>query len=286
MIPRFSIVTATRGTSPYLQHCAASVADQGLAEVEQVVVHKGPPPGALVNGGVCRLLAQAAGSAGLYGALNQGLAATQGDILAWLNDDEQYLPGTLDFVRNYFDAHPKVDLLFGDFLVVDAGGRLLAFRKGHAPRWPYILASHLYLFSCTLFFRRRVWASGLRFDVSFQSAGDMGFVARALRAGFRAAHVARYLAAFTWTGDNLSASAVARAEEQRLRAAAPVWVRGLRGPLTLARLLEKFFSGAYRQTWPLTYDLFLNDPAQRTAVTASAASWRWPHAAERGLQAR
>jgi glycosyltransferase involved in cell wall biosynthesis len=252
------------------------VADQGGAGVEHLLVLKALSPTPSFPAGDCRILSQVPASGGLYGALNQGLAAAQGNVLAWLNDDEQYLPGTLDFVRQYFDAHPAVDLVFGDFLVVDAEGHLLAFRKGYAPRWPYILSAHLYLFSCTLFFRRRVWESGLRFDTTFQSAGDMDFVARALRAGFRAVHVPRYFSAFTWTGENLSSSAAALPEERRVHSAAPLWVRGLRWPLNLARLAEKYFSGAYRQAWPLTYALYQNDLTRRTTLAANSGSWRWP----------
>lgn len=275
MTVRFSMITAARGVSQSLQRCLASVADQHAVPGEHVVVLKEQPLADVMPAGAYRTLVQGSQAAGLYGALNQGMDAAQGDLFAWLNDDEQYLPGTLSFVRSYFDEHPYVDLLFGDFLVVDKDGRLLSFRKGCAPRWSYILSAHLYLFSCTLFFRRRVWESGLRFDPAFQSAGDMDFVARALRAGFRAVHVPRYFSAFTWTGANLSSGATARLEEQRIRASAPAWVRWLHWPLNLARLLEKMGCGAYRQTWPLTYELFLDDLTRRTPVTAKAGSWRW-----------
>jgi len=276
MTPHFSIITATRGISPQLQRCAASVADQGGVNLEHLVTLKDSSQPSSIPAGSCRVLVQASSSNGLYGALNQGFESAQGDVLAWLNDDEQYLPGTLDFVRQYFDTHPDMDLLFGDFLVVDASGQLLAFRKGYAPRWPYIVSSHLYLFSCTLFFRRRVWKSGLRFDTTFQCAGDMDFVARALRAGFRAMHLPRYFSAFTWTGENLSSSAAALPEERRVHSAAPLWVRCLRWPLNLARLAEKYFSGAYRQAWPLTYAIYQNDLTRRTTLTANAGSWHWP----------
>lgn len=292
----FSIVTPTRAETQTLQRCLASVADQGGGAIEQLVVFKERNSAGIANPPLtdkplcsysCRILMESPDAPGMYGALNRGLDAAQGAICAWLNDDEQYLPGTLSFVRSYFDEHPDVDLLFGDFLVVDEDGRLLSFRKGCAPRWYYILSAHLYLFSCALFFRRRVWESGLRFDPAFQSAGDMDFLVRALRAGFRAAHVPRYFSAFTWTGDNLSSGAAARVEEWRIRAAASAWVRWLRWPLNLARLLEKVGRGAYQQTWPLTYELYLDDLTRRTALTAASGSWRWPcRKVERDLRAR
>ena len=43
---------------------------------------------------------------GMYDALNKGLARAEGELWAWLNSDEQYLPGTLARVAGYFQAHP------------------------------------------------------------------------------------------------------------------------------------------------------------------------------------
>ena len=37
----------------------------------------------------------------MYDALNKGLRIARGDVLAYLNCDEQYLPGTLAFVTRY-----------------------------------------------------------------------------------------------------------------------------------------------------------------------------------------
>ena len=54
---------------------------------------------------------------GIYDAMNRGAERAQGDILAWLNADDHYLPGTLDKVAAYFAAHPETELLHGDLQV-------------------------------------------------------------------------------------------------------------------------------------------------------------------------
>ncbi len=214
---------------------------------------------------------------GMYDALNKGFDLACGDILGWLNADEQYLPGTLAFVAEWFSAHPGHDLLFGDHLVVREDGRLLARRRVPPVRWPYVLVSHLYGLSCAMFFRRRVWDAGIRFDSSYRSAGDADWVVRVLRAGFRAGMTGRPLAAFTLGPDNLSRQAVSREEERRLLAGAPAWIRAGRGAINAARRAEMALRGSCRRTRSIEYELFTgDDPPDRTRFEARNADWRWP----------
>lgn len=281
---RIIVVTPTRHQPEFWMRSHASVSDQDVSGVIHVVMDASPVAPAPMpsqfsgsnNGAGVQMVWLRQPDCGIYDALNQGFDYAEGELLAWLNDDEQYLPGTLEFVCHYFDEHPDVDLVFGDFLAIDRMGELLAYRKGYPPRWPYILTSHLYDFSCALFFRRRIWDAGFRFDAGLKSAGDMDFVARVLRAGYRSKHVRRYLATFTFNGENLSSTPMAQAEERKIRAAAPAWVRTLRGPLNLLRLTEKVLSGAYRQRWPLRYAIYTKDLTRRTEFTARHGSWRWP----------
>jgi len=70
---------------------------------------------------------------GMYDAVNRGLRRATGDILAYLNCDEQYLPGALAAVNGFFNQHPGVDVLFGDVIMVDGEGRYLYHRKMQTP---------------------------------------------------------------------------------------------------------------------------------------------------------
>jgi glycosyltransferase involved in cell wall biosynthesis len=139
----FSIVTPSFRQPEWLRLCLASVADQAAgahgaddrpgADAAVTVDHvvQDACSGEAVRA-VCaefpnvRLFQER--DAGMYDAVNRGLRRGTGDICAYLNCDEQYLPGTLAAVQSYFRQHPEVDLLFGDVVVVDPAGHYVCSR--------------------------------------------------------------------------------------------------------------------------------------------------------------
>jgi glycosyltransferase involved in cell wall biosynthesis len=278
--PDFTIITPTFNGLAYLKQCRASIADQAGVDVEHIVVD-----GASTDGTVDWLKQQegltwiSEKDRGMYDAVNKGLDRAAGRYVAYLNCDEQYLPGALAAVRDAFERAPRADFIFGDMLVVRPDGNLAAFRKSYPLRLSYVLSAHLYVPTCALFWRRRVVESGLRFDTAYRDTGDADFVVRALRAGHRARHLRRYLAAFTVTGQNMSMRPSALQERANMLAAAPAWIRALRLPLHAARLCEKGLHGAYRQRFPIEYALHTDDAGRgRKPFYCASASFHWPDA--------
>lgn len=261
----------------YLKRCCASVSDQSSVTFEHIVIDGGSTDGtAEWLGSQRHITGVIQEDNSMYEAINKGLLLAKGKFISYLNSDEQYLPDTLKFVKEYFDLHPETDILFGNLLLVRPNGSLIAYRKAYQPRWFYILTSHLYIFSCTMFMRRRIIDDGFQFDKRLRAVGDQDFVVRLLRHGYRAAYINKYLAAFTMTGKNMSAGQNALLESERIFAEAPKWVRLLRLPLNMARLTEKLISGAYWQKMPLEYALYDSDDAvKRRTFKVERASFRW-----------
>ncbi|MFO7534539.1 MAG: glycosyltransferase family 2 protein [Kiritimatiellia bacterium] len=275
---KFSIITPSFNSGRYLPLAAASVADQAGVPVEHIVADGGSTDGTrawLESQAGLRWISER--DAGMYDALNKGMALARGELFGYLNCDEQYFPGTLAAVAAAFEANPDVDLLYGDMLLVGPDGRLLAFRKSYPLRWPYVAAAHLYVPSCALFWRRRVFDGGIAFDMRWRIQGDADFVVRMLRAGYRGLHLTRYLAAFTLGDTNLGNTPSARAEMLAARAEAPWWIRHFRIGWDGARRIEKMLSGAHRQRFPIDYEIFT--PASlpnRIRLTAAQGTSRWP----------
>lgn len=55
-------------------------------------------------------------------AINKGFKHSKGTVVAWLNSDDLYLPGTLMRVKQTFDADPELDFAYGDTLEIDSDG--------------------------------------------------------------------------------------------------------------------------------------------------------------------
>ncbi len=274
---RFSIITPSYNMLGFLPMCCNSVADQQV-KYEHIIVDGASTDGTKKwLGEQLDVISVSENDKGMYDAINKGIALAKGEIISYLNCDEQYLPGTLQKVTDFFDSNPKVDILFGNTLVIRPSGELLAFRKSFVPRWPYVWASDLYIHSSSMFVRRGVFEAGIKFNEKWKMVGDMDFVINVLRKGFNAQHMDEYLSAYMLTGSNLGNSEQAYTELKRIRENAPVWVRSLRVFFRIFIRLEKVFKGAYWEKMPLSHFVYsINNLEHRSRYIATSASALFP----------
>lgn len=273
---KFSIVTPSFRQLDWLKRCVRSVADQG-ADVEHIIQDAGTGPELetwVRDHSPARFFVEA--DHGMYDAINRGFARATGDVCAWLNSDEQYLPGTLAAVAEVFEREPQADFVVGDYLIVDPRGELLCFRRATPLRPSMIVTDHLYDFTCAIFWRRRALERGIHLRTDLRAAADGEWICRMLRSGARSAYLRRYLATFTITGANVSASAEAEVEADRLRAEAP-WLARTGAPLLRAvRHFEKWLAGGYR-SGPIEYAIYA-DEERRTPFVCERPDFRHPWA--------
>jgi glycosyltransferase involved in cell wall biosynthesis len=105
-------------------------------------------------------------------ALNRALClADENSLIGWLNADEYYLSGTLDFFYEAAKANPEVDVFYGNCIFVDKDGRVIRAVPSH--RMSSFVLKHYgcFITSCTVFIR----ASALKrvgWDLEFRRAMD------------------------------------------------------------------------------------------------------------------
>jgi glycosyltransferase involved in cell wall biosynthesis len=276
-LPFFSIITPSHNMLPYLKACCSSVQDQGVA-LEHIVVD-----GASTDGtrewlsGTENILSISEKDNGMYDAINKGIKRASGEIIAYLNCDEQYLVGTLKKVQDFFLAHSFTDILFGNTLIIQPDGQLLAYRKGFTPRWQYIWGSYMYVHSSSMFVRREVFDAGFLFNTQWKTIGDADFVVRILRNNFSVIHIKEYLSAFIMTGSNLGGYALAESELKQFRSSAPFWLRYSTWPTDTLIRVEKLLRGLYFEKMPLVYSVFpIGESDQRSAFVSKKSSPLFP----------
>ena len=123
-MPRFTIVTATRGRPDALREALRSALEQELGDFEHLVVDDASPDGAAAE--VVRELAdrrirllRLPESRGPAGARNAALADAKGDLVAVLDDDDAMLPGRLRLSASFLDRSPDHVLVAGAFDAID-----------------------------------------------------------------------------------------------------------------------------------------------------------------------
>lgn len=211
---------------------------------------------------------------GMYDAVNRGLRRANGDILAYLNCDEQLLPGALKAVGEYFKTHPKVDILFTDTVIVNGQGGYFAHRLAVRPtridRWV-----RMRTLTCAMFFRRRILDEGLLFDTRWKAAGDYFWVMSAIDRGYTTAVLRRFTSSFTETGENLGTSDTARAESRKRWALVPRWAKVLYPAVLCLYWLRVLLSGAYSNK-SFVYSIFTAEsPASRRKFEVESPSLFW-----------
>jgi glycosyltransferase involved in cell wall biosynthesis len=193
-MPDFSLILATAGRTTELHRFFASLKEAGCQECECIVVDQNPDDRLLPILAVWAdriAITHLRSSPGLSHARNVGLAAANGIVLAFPDDDCWYSPHLLEEVRSFFADNSRYALLSAG--VRDESGRL----SGN--RWVRdrcdLATANLFRTSVgmALFVRRDRVCGAFEFDESlgvgagtrFASGEDTDYVFRLLRAGLR-----------------------------------------------------------------------------------------------------
>jgi glycosyltransferase involved in cell wall biosynthesis len=259
----FSIITPSFRSSKWLKLCIASVADQQGASFEHIVQDSCSDDGTQDwLPGDKRVRAFIEKDQGMYDAANRGFRRGTGKILAYLNCDEQLLPGGLQAVKKFADAHPEADVILTDTVVTDAKGAYLCHRLSLVPiehemwiRFPVL--------SCGLFVRRRVIHDlGMFVDTQWRDLGDFFWVLALVQRGVKFAILRHRTSVFADTGENMNLKPNARREMVRQWELTPPWVKLLRLPLAVQYRLRLALRGSLFQG-PYDYSLYTMESAEK-----------------------
>lgn len=123
-LPKISIVTPSFNQGQFIKETIESVLSQNYPNLEYWVIDGGSTDETVAilksYGKKIKWLSEK--DAGQTDALNKGFARCTGEIFAYLNSDDCFLPGALQTVGKYFATHPGAEWLTGDYTIIDAQG--------------------------------------------------------------------------------------------------------------------------------------------------------------------
>jgi glycosyltransferase involved in cell wall biosynthesis len=196
----FSIITPAYHQAQYIEATIQSVLAQNYPRLDYLVVDGGSTDGTLdiLRRYENRLRWLSEPDRGQADAINKGFKQTTGDIVAWLNSDDLYLPGVLTQVAEFFYQHPEIDIVYGDYHLIDPTGRLLLTRREIPFDYNILLYGLNYIGQPTVFFRRHVFDRAGYLDENLYYGLDWEYWLRLATCGCKFAHIPHFLAATRW----------------------------------------------------------------------------------------
>lgn len=197
--PRISIVIPSLNQGTFLEQALLSVLEQDYRNVEILVIDgesKDDSRRILELYGPRLKYWVSEPDLGQVDAINKGLARASGDIVAFLNSDDLYIPGALTCVARHFTRHASCRWLVGDgyFLLWPEGRE---FFEVEPPRTVAAAAFLNYrMFQPSVFWTRAVFEEHGYFDARYSYCFDHEFYVRLLAAGEQCEHVSRPLSCF------------------------------------------------------------------------------------------
>lgn len=123
-LPKISIVTPSYNQAKYIKATIDSVLSQNYPNLEYFVMDGGSTDGTveILKSYGNKISWESVKDKGQTDAINKGLKKCSGDIMAYLNSDDVYMPGALMAVGEYY-SNTNADWITGDCIVIDENGK-------------------------------------------------------------------------------------------------------------------------------------------------------------------
>ena len=122
-LPLVSIVMPSYNQARFLEDAIRSVLEQDYPRIELIVIDGGSTDGSqeILHQYQDRLAhCISEPDQGQAEAISKGFRLTRGEVVAWLNSDDVYMPGVVTEAVNALEDNPDAGMVYADGLMVDA----------------------------------------------------------------------------------------------------------------------------------------------------------------------
>lgn len=199
-LPKLTVVTPSYNQGQFLGRTMDSVLEAS-ARVDYIVMDGGSKDdsAAVIRTREAKLKHwQSKPDKGQAAAIGEGFSHTDcgpDDLMAYLNSDDLFCPGAVDFVVKWFALHPEIDAVYGHRIIINENDEEVG-RWILPPHDPEVLGLVDFVPQETLFWRKRIYDAVGGIDPSFQFAMDWDFLLRLRNAGARIERLPWFLGCF------------------------------------------------------------------------------------------
>jgi glycosyltransferase involved in cell wall biosynthesis len=202
---KVSLALPSHNMGAFIGSAVRSVLDQGFRDLELLVQDDGSTDETqtlLAAIDDPRLSVVREPDAGQADAINRALGHASGDVLGWLNADDELVADSLSYVADAFKSYPDLELVYGRGCYIDSSGeRIQAYDVRQFDR--RLLLTRDYVLQPAAFWRRSLWERVGLLDTELHWGFDWDWFIRASReTTFRFLDVE--LARYRLTGENKS----------------------------------------------------------------------------------
>ena len=200
---KLSIVTPSFNQGEFLEQTILSVLNQNYEQLEYIVIDGGSTDESVEiirRYEDCLAYWVSEKDRGQVHAINKGLERVTGDIVAYLNSDDLYLPGAFAAVVEHFKENPACEWLCGDTMMFGEKGHRTELITADVPKSAAHCLSWAYLAPQPGMFWKRELVQPRGFDEKWNYVFDHELYVRLLLDGHRCEHLPVPVAAYRLHG--------------------------------------------------------------------------------------
>jgi glycosyltransferase involved in cell wall biosynthesis len=270
--PRLTVITPSYNQAAFLEETIRSVLSQGYPNLEYMIVDGGSNDGSveIIKKYADRLAWWVSEKdRGQADAINKGFARATGEIVAWINSDDYYLPGAFAEAVAGLQAHPEYGMVYGDVVAIDGEGKPINVMTYGDWGLDELMQFHM-LGQPSIFMRRSVLELGGHLDLSYDLLLDHELWLRL------AQHAPIHYLPRRWSAARYHPAAKNRAQSANYGKDAYRIVEWMAAHPVLAeryrRMRRKIWAGAYRLDGH-----YLLDSGQAGAALRAYLRCLWTH---------
>jgi len=182
--PLVTIVTPSFNQSQFLEETILSVLEQDYTNIEYLIVDGGSTDRSveIIKRYASESSKQVQGphlawwvsekDQGQTDAINKGFKRAQGEILAWINSDDTYVPGAVSQAVAYLQSNPDVGMVYGDCDLIGEKGEFLGHFPARQTNYRRLRRGFVHIPQQSSFFRAHLWRQVGPLDPSFYFSMD------------------------------------------------------------------------------------------------------------------